>query len=537
MQFGTIPVESAITAILAHGVRAGETHFKKGRRLMSADITALKAAGITEVTVARLEADDIPEDVAASRIAVASSGDGVRIGAAFTGRANLYATNDGIAIVSAQTVNALNAIDESLTLATVAPYARVAKGQMLATFKVIPFAAPRAAVEAAELLVRKAGTALAVRPFLPHHAALISTYLPGTKPSLLDKNRDALSGRLEPLGSSVTFERRVPHATAELAQAIRDAITSGAAPILIFGASAITDRRDVVPAAIEVAGGRIDHFGMPVDPGNLLLLGRHGNRTIIGLPSCARSQKLNGLDFVLWRVLAGLDLGRHELAAMGVGGLLNEIPTRPQPRDEQQALTPRLPRIAAIVLAAGLSSRMGSNKLLVQVSGKPLVRHAVDAAIGSGCQMTIVVTGNGAAEVERALSPLSPILVKNLDYSKGLSSSLKCGLAKVPDDYDGAIVMLGDMPDVRSGLLDKLIAAFSPADGRAICVPTRHGKRGNPVLWARRFFPEIMALEGDVGARHLIGQFSELVCEVEAADDGPLIDIDTPTMLAEYQAR
>ncbi len=530
-------METAADAILVHGVRVGAARFKKGRRLTSADISYLKQSGIAEVTVVRLEADDVPEDVAATRIAQRSGGDGVRIGAAFTGRTNLYATTDGIAVIVAGTVDALNAIDESLTLATVAPFSRVARGQMLATIKIIPFAAPRVAVEAAETLLSKPGGFLAVQPFLPRRAALISTYLPDTKPSLLDKNRSALAGRLEPLGSSVAFDRRVPHETTELARAIQDAIAYGAGPILIFGASAITDRRDVIPAAIELAGGEIDHFGMPVDPGNLLLLGHKDDRAIIGLPSCARSPKLNGFDFVLWRVLAGLDVGRREIAAMGVGGLLNEIPTRPQPRDEQPADAPRQPLIAAIVLAAGLSSRMGSNKLLAPIDGKPLVRHAVEAALGSGCQSIIVVTGNGAADVERALSPLTPLFVKNRDYSKGLSSSLKCGLGQVPESYDGALVVLGDMPGVTPALLDRLIAAFSPADGRAICVPTRHGKRGNPVLWARRFFPEILALEGDVGARHLIGQYSDLVCDVEADDDGPLTDIDTPQMLAEYQAR
>jgi molybdenum cofactor cytidylyltransferase len=196
-----------------------------------------------------------------------------------------------------------------------------------------------------------------------------------------------------------------------------------------------------------------------------------------------------------------------------------------------------LPRIAAIVLAAGLSSRMGSNKLLAMVGGKPLVRHAVEAALASAAQQVIVVTGNGANEVKRAIAPLAPLFVENPDYSSGLSSSLKCGLGHVPADCDGALVLLGDMPGVSASLLDKLIAAFDPAEGRAICVASRHGKRGNPVLWARRFFPDMQALEGDVGARHLIGQNAELVCEVEAEDDGPLTDIDTPQMLAEYRAR
>ncbi len=532
MEFDIVAITQALGAILAHGVRAGETRFKKGRVLSAADVAAIAGAGIAAVAVARLEPDDIGEDEAASRIAARATGAEVRAGAAFTGRVNLYALADGLAVIDADTVAALNRIDEAITIATLPPFARAAKGQMLATVKIIPFAAPRAAVEAAERLL--ADAAVRVAPFAARRAALISTILPDTKPSLLDKNRGAIEDRLTALGSALASEQRVAHDTAALVAALGKAAADGADPILVFGASAITDRRDVIPAAIAAAGGAVEHFGMPVDPGNLLLLGTLAGRTVIGLPSCARSPKLNGFDFVLWRLLAGLPLGRSEIAAMGVGGLLTEIPSRPQPRDERPA--GRLPKIAAIVLAAGLSSRMGSNKLLAPVRGKPMVCHAVEAALASAVASVVVVTGKDGAEVRRALAPCSPLFAHNPDYSKGLSSSLKCGLKALPQDCDGALILLGDMPDVTAALLDKLIAAFDPGEDRAICVATRHGRRGNPVLWARRFFPEMLALEGDVGARHLIAQYNELVAEVEAADDGPLTDIDTPDALRAYMA-
>jgi molybdenum cofactor cytidylyltransferase len=460
----------------------------------------------------------------------------LRIGAAFTGRVNLYAEADGVVVITAAIVDGLNGIDEAVTLATVASFARVAKGQMVATVKIIPFAAPGAAVTKAERLLEAKGPAVRVAPFKAHSAALISTFLPDTKPSLLDKNSGAIADRLTAVGSKLIFERRISHEIGVLTAAMREAAASGADPILIFGASAITDRRDVIPAAIVAAGGAIAHFGMPVDPGNLLLLGMLSGRTVIGLPSCARSPKLNGFDFVLWRVLAGLPVAGSDLAGMGVGGLLTEIPSRPQPRDEAPHEAPRLAKIGAIVLAAGMSSRMGSNKLVARVAGKPLIRHAVEAAIASAAAPVIVVTGNSDAEVRKGISPLAPLFVDNPDFSKGLSTSLKCGLRALPADCDGAVVLLGDMPGVSSGLIDKLIASFDPGEDRAICVATRHGKRGNPVLWARRFFPEMLTIEGDVGARQLIGQNAELVCEVEAPDDGPLTDIDTPEALAAYRA-
>ncbi|MGH6873117.1 MAG: NTP transferase domain-containing protein [Rhizomicrobium sp.] len=535
MQFGSCPVDQALGTILAHSVRTGDTRLRKGRVLSAEDIARLADADIGEVVVARLEADDVPEDEAAGRLARACAGPDVRVGSAFTGRANLYAQCHGLAIVDAGAVAALNAIDEAVTLATLPPFARVEPGSMLATVKIIPFAAPRRALEAAEGLLRAAP--LRIAPFRPHRAGLVSTAFDDTRPALMDKTRAALDTRLSGLGSQIAWERRVAHRTEDVAAAIRDLGEAGADPILVFGASAITDGRDVIPAAIVRAGGTVVHFGMPVDPGNLLLLGMLDGTTVVGLPGCARSPKLNGFDFVLWRLLAGLPIAREDIAAMGVGGLLGEIATRPQPRDEPFAGTPRAPRIASVILAAGLSARMGTNKLLASLAGKPLLRHAVEAAAASAAEPVIVVTGNAAQDVEQTLDGLPVRFVRNPDFADGLSTSLKAGIAAVPQTCDGALVQLGDMPGVTTALLDRLIAAFAPQDGRAICVAAHDGKRGNPVLWARRFFADMQALAGDAGAKHLIAANEELVCDVEAGDDAPLADIDTAEALAAYRSR
>jgi len=517
-------------------VRTPRGLFRKGRILTQPDIDALGEAEIGEVIVARLEESDIGEDEAAARVAMACAGEGVRVGAAFTGRTNLYSEAHGVAVIDASRIAALNAVDETITVATLGPYAAVDARQMVATIKIIPFAAPRIAVEQAERILKN-GPAIGIVAFKPRRVALISTAMPGTKPALLDKNRSALDARLLALGSSIVFERRVAHRPEAVASALAEAKAAGADPILVFGASAITDRRDVIPAAIVLVSGAVEHFGMPVDPGNLLLLGRLGDTIVIGLPGCARSPKLNGFDFVLQRVLADLPVSTTDIAAMGVGGLLTEIHTRPQPRDQRPIKGPRAPKIAAIVLAAGLSSRMGRNKLLTDIGGKPLVRRVAEAAAVSGVDQVVVVSGNAAADTAAALTGLHVAIVENPDFRNGLSTSLKCGLQALPGDCDGAIVLLGDMPAITPALIDKLIAAFDPSEARAICVAAWKGKRGNPVLWGRQFFADMLQLEGDVGAKHLMAANGELVCEVEAADDAPLVDIDTPEALAVYAAR
>jgi molybdenum cofactor cytidylyltransferase len=542
MQFGRFPVSGAAGAILAHGVRRGALSFRKGRKLSEEDVKALLDAGLRDVTIAWAEPGDIAEDEAAARVSrAAAAADGsVRVGAAFTGRANLYARMDGLALIDAPAIHAANNQDEAVTIATLPPFTKVTAGQMLATIKIIPFAARETSVAMVERAL--AGAPVRVAPFVPRQAALISTHLPGMKPALLEKNRDALEARLKPLGSTIVFERRVPHDIGAVAAAIAEAAAADADPILLFGASAIADRRDVLPAALERAGGRVAVLGMPVDPGNLLMTGSLGERVVVGLPGCARSPKLNGLDFVLWRVLAGLPAGRSEIAAMGLGGLLADTPGRPHPRDAAPGAPPRLPRIGAIVLAAGRSSRMqaaseGATKLVQPLNGRAMVRHVVEAALKSVASDIVVVTGNGRDQVREALQGLPVIFCDNHDYSKGLSTSLISGLNSLPEDCDGALVLLGDMPAVDAHLLDRLIAAFAPAEGRAVIVPVHDGRRGNPVLWARQFFPEIRMLSGDAGARALLAPHASLVCEIEAGSDAPLTDIDTEEALAAYRAR
>jgi molybdenum cofactor cytidylyltransferase len=534
MEFGPVPIDASVGAILVHSVRAGGRRFRKGHLVSASDVPVFAQAGLATVTVARLAQDDVGEDAAAARIALALTGSGVRAGAAFTGRSNLYAEPSGLLIIDPERLDALNAVNEAITVATLPPFSRVEPGQMIATVKIIPFAVSRKTLDAA-LTILGSRQSLSVAPFSRRRIALISTVLPDTKPSILDKNRTALDTRLAGLGCEIVREIRVGHEEAELADALTQAVVSAPDVVLVFGARAISDRRDVVPAAIVRNAGRIVHFGMPVDPGNLLLLGEMGGLPVIGLPGCARSPKLNGFDFVLQRILAGVPVGPASISKMGVGGLLSEIPTRPQPRDGQPAPTqPRAMRVAAVILAAGLSSRMGRNKLLETIGEKTLLRRVADAALDSAARPVIVVTGHEPQKAAQSLSGLDVTIVENPDYRTGLSSSLKSGIAAVPEDCDAAMVLLADMPDITSQLIDRLIAAFSPDDSRLICVATHGGKRGNPVLWAKSFFHEIKMLTGDVGAKSLIASHAEFVCEVEAMNEAPLLDIDTPAALAAY---
>jgi molybdenum cofactor cytidylyltransferase len=443
-------------------------------------------------------------------------------------------------ILDQASIESANLTDEALTIATLPAYAMVSKGDMLATIKVVPYAASRASVA----LLTKLGSAAPIRvaPFRPMNAALITTKTSMQKNSVVTKTRSIMAARLKPLGGSIVHEADCAHTPDAVTQALGDASRNEIDIYFVLGASAVSDRRDVIPRGIENAGGKVIHFGMPVDPGNLLLLGELKGKPVIGLPGCARSPKVNGLDFVLRRLFAGLDVGREDIMRMGVGGLLSETTERVQPRHskedklESTKTTTHAPRVAGIILAAGLSSRMGSNKLLEEIDGTPLLRKTVDVASASDLGPVIVVTGHQAEEIRKALSGTDVTFVHNPQYAEGLSTSLRAGIASVPEDADGALILLGDMPEIPTELIARMLAAFSPADGRSICVATASGKRGNPVLWGRQFFAEIEQVTGDSGAKHLIGAHDGFVCEVET-DGVVFYDVDTPEALAALRER
>jgi molybdenum cofactor cytidylyltransferase len=530
MKFGPASPADALGGVTVHTLRQGDLVLKKGTTIGADEVAALTRAGVREVVVVRLEDGDVSEDVAAASIAQAVAGEGITVERAFTGRANLFAANPGVLVIDRAAVDRINGVDEAITFATLAAFKPVVENEMIATVKLIPFGVAATLRDAAVTAAGEA--AMRIAPYRVKKVGIVSTLLPGLSSKVIDKTLRVTEQRLAPAGAEIIAERRVSHDEAVLAETIDDLIKLGAELVIVFGASAIADRRDVIPAAITRIGGSIHHFGMPVDPGNLLLIGKAGAVPIIGAPGCARSPVENGFDWVLMRLLAGLEVTRADLVGMGVGGLLMEIVTRPQPR--LPAETDGNRNVAALILAAGRGTRMGGpNKLLAELHGKPMVRLVAEQLLRSKASSVTVVTGHQAAEVERALDGLKVAFVHNPDFRDGIAGSVKAGIAAVPRDADGAVICLADMPLIDTKLIDRLIDAFAPERGHLIAAPVSDGRRGNPVLWSRRFFAELMMLDGDVGARNLIVKHAQAVADVAVEGPGAFLDIDTPQALAE----
>ena len=537
MIFGPTPLDEARGAVLAHTVRLPGRVLKKGTVLDQGAIAALQGAGLGSVIAARLESGEVPEDEAADRLSNALMGPLLARSRASTGRVNILADAAGLLVVDPTTINRLNALDEALTVATLASHIPVSAREMLATIKVIPFATPGPVLEVAELIARTGPPALSLHPFRPLKVGLVLTELPGVKESVMEGAIEATRDRVEALCGSLLPPERTRHETQPISDALNRLRRAGAELLLIAGASAVVDRRDVGPAGIVRSGGAIDHFGMPVDPGNLICLGRIDAIPALVLPGCAKSPKLNGIDWILQRLFAGLPVTPRDVMGMGVGGLLKEMEARPLPRDHAPQPAGPAPRrgrkLAALVLAAGRSRRMAPlNKLLVQDDqGVPMVARVVDNALASRARPVVVVTGYEHERVEAALAGRPVLFAHAEDYAEGLSASLKAGLGALPKDIEGVVICLGDMPLVAGPMIDRLLAAFDPEEGRSIVMPTFRGKQGNPMLWAMEFLPEMMTITGDVGARHLAGKHADRVAEVEMADDAVLRDFDTTDAL------
>ncbi|MFZ1816124.1 MAG: molybdopterin-binding/glycosyltransferase family 2 protein [Rhizobiaceae bacterium] len=531
MKFGPVELDKAEGAILAHAlVLPDGSRFRKGMRLTREHIDQMRSGGVGSVIAAMLGTDDVGEDEAATLVAGAISGANLRIENAATGRVNIYSESNGLFFADPQIITRLNRIDPGITVATLASPSDVNAGRMVATVKIIPYAVSRKSVN--EALGTGNAPVIRVDPYGSRRIGVVATRLASLKPSVMDKTIRVLKARLEPSGSILVRELRVDHAMDAIAAAIGE-LAPDCDFVLVFGASAISDMADVIPSAIRSLGGRIVHFGMPVDPGNLLLIGDLDGKPVIGAPGCARSPAENGFDWVLQRLLAGGEVTADEITAMGVGGLLMEIGTRPQPRETNRTGDPA---ISAIVLAAGQSTRMGEmNKLAAMLDGKAMVRHVVENALAAGLGEVIVVTGHEAERIRGLLEGLDVRFVHNDAYGDGMGTSVAAGARAVSATAKGVMVLLGDMPLIDATMVGLMRDAFADSGSERIVAASHGGKRGNPVLWPSGYLGDLATLGGDRGARDLVGDETSGTILVELGKAASL-DLDTPSDLSAFKS-
>ena len=337
MRFGPIPLDEAEGKILGHNIAGadGRQAFRKGKPLTGANVAALGELGMTVVYVAEFEPGDVDEDTAAQRVARAVMGERLSPSKPHVGRVNLRAISLGVIAVDAQRLTRLNECD-GITLATLATGSVAQPRQTVATVKIIPFAVPESAVHTVEEIATHCGPLIHLKPLQPRTLSLILSGSPSAKERVLKSFERPLRERIEALGSKIRTVEFVTLdgdlGTEALVEMLCDQVANGTEMIILAGETAIMDRFDIAPRAIERAGGEVTSFGAPVDPGNLLMLAYLGDVPILGAPGCARSRKTNVIDWVLPRLLAREHLTSADIISLGHGGLLEDTPKRPMPR-------------------------------------------------------------------------------------------------------------------------------------------------------------------------------------------------------------
>ncbi len=336
MKFGPVPIREAIGHVLAHNLldQGGHKVLAKGRLLQEFDYAKLEALGLETVIVAALDSTDLSENEGARRVADAVAGPGIEIKAPGVGRANLLAAHYGPLYINVPALERLNNIDAGITLATLRNHSLVQPGELVTLVKIIPFGIAEARVVDVESTAREHSPVISVRPLQSCSGALILTGPESARQRLIRDFEPPTRDRLTRLNSHLDDLSCVDHQPEAIARAIREQIDAGRELILVAGISAIIDQEDVVPTALRLAGGDVAHFGVPVDPGSLLMLGYVGSVPVLGAPSCIKSPKTNVVDWLLPRLLAGERLTRADLVEMGHGGLLEDISERPMPRSE-----------------------------------------------------------------------------------------------------------------------------------------------------------------------------------------------------------
>ena len=523
------PLES-IGLVLAQTYNLTSKTISKGTFVTNEIVDYFKMGNVQTILCAVPEEGDIHEDEAAEAISNAIDKNQTYAEKASTGRVNFKSQSLCLVRYERHLIREVNLVDESIAFSIVEHNQLIAKNDLIATLKIIPFFTKKKYLDQVIKILAK-NELFKIHSLKKKEVTLIQTCFEWQKRSIFKATSNVTRGRLEALGCPLKKETLIPHDHKSLCSEIRSSIDSGAQVLLISGASAITDRSDHIPKAILSVGGEIIQYGLAVDPGNLLLIGKIGDTNIIGMPGCARSPKLNGFDWVLQLLMANIPINKEELADMGAGGLLMEIASRPLPRALAKSAKKREKKIMGIILAAGNSSRMGKdNKLLRNIGGASLVRNTAIEMLKSDIDSCSIVLGYQSDKVAAVIKDLNINLILNPFWEKGQASSLKAALNTLDSSYSDILVMLGDLPGVKSKHINKIIEEHLLANNRKskITIPSFNGKKGNPVIWGKSFFPDLSNLEGDVGGRTLFDQHPAAINLLVMEDEAVITDTDTP---------
>jgi len=541
MQFGEFPVYDALGIELVHDVKCRDKTLKKGTVLNASDISLLKFSGIKTVTGVRFSSEDILPETAADILLKAMIGDYLRYTLPDkTGYSEIFADTDGTFVFDRNRFNRFNAHCENISLVTIQPDTPVYKGQFLGNLRLSGPAINAETLNEAVTKISGIGSLLKIAPYAFCKIGFIRTIMNNSSVPPLDE--DKLAARFGAFGLDVVYSDLCEHTVAAVEKAVRDAIDAQAEIVLVESQVPPLHRDDIVPTGFKEAAGDIDRLGWPVDEGLSLVIGHKNDVKLLGY--CAEDADKPAFDRLL-RFLATKSMPANEdIPDLALNGLsLTRMTKRITPEQMSRSMNVESVsdshKIAVVILAAGSSRRMiGTNKLLETVNGLPMIEHAVRSALSSEADYVAVVTGHDAKFIERRLEQYDVKIVRNPDYVSGVLGSIRLGLAVLPPDIAGAVVLPADMPAFTEEYIDKLIDAFDfKAPRPPVVVPTFGSVRHNPVLWPKDLFKVVKIVPEDSQWVPTLIEHSDYIKDIPLKDDLPLTDINTRGDLAKFLER
>ena len=530
MKIKNLAPQDSIGVVLAQTYNLPGKIISKGTFVTNEVVGYFKTGNVKTILCAVPEEGDIHEDEAAEAISSAIDKNHIYADKASTGRVNFKSQSLCLVRYDRDFIKEVNLVDESIAFSIVEHNQLLAEGDLIATLKIIPFFMQKKYVDRVIKMLTK-DQLFKIHNLKKKEVTLIQTCFEWQKKSIFTATSNVTKARLEALGCSLKKEKLINHDYDTLRAIIRSSVKDEPEILLVSGASAITDRSDYIPKAILSEGGEIIQYGLAVDPGNLLLIGKVGNTTVIGMPGCARSPKLNGFDWVLQLLMADIPINREELADMGAGGLLMEIASRPLPRALAKSVSKRETKVMGVILAAGNSTRMGKdNKFLRNIGDAPLIRNTAIEMLKRNLDTCSIVLGYQSDKVAAVIKDLNINLILNPLWKEGQASSLRAAINTLDSTYSDLLIMLGDLPGIKSSHINSIIEEHLLTDNRKskITIPSFKGQKGNPVIWGRSFFNDLSNLEGDVGGRTLFSEHPAAINMLEMNDPWVVKDADTP---------
>ena len=534
MEFKNFPLYDALGVITCSKISLGNRFIASGKMLDYSDISALRSAGYSFVSGAKLSSSDVVKSTAITKIASVVAGENTAYYLDDDNRCFIYAEKNGIANINQERINRFNNLGLEVILATAPVFHQAVKGQLLAVISIIPPAITEDVLQQYLQTTFGMGALVSVLAYKPKKVYFIQSSNPKKNEEYEKNILTNITARLDALGVGISYNAHCEHLLEKIENEISKALYSDAEIIIISGAVANYHKEDVLMKALVDAGADIIASYIPSFPSaNIIIADYKKHKQIVVLPEGCDKSDYNAVDLILKKLVAGYPLNKDELFNLGAGGLLAREVWQPIDIDKLDGLVKvaadeNSSGIAAIILAAGKGSRIGGdNKLLYEIDDETIVTKVVKAALASKASPVIVVTGFEQEFIADELKDKDVKLVYNSDYASGINTSIRTGLESLNNAVRGAIIIPADMPFITSDHLNRLIDAFDPLNKKALCVSTYKKVKVNPALWARKLFDNVKIIPENAKVHPVLVEHSDYIAEVPLLNDNEALDINT----------